>query len=150
MFVSGLLQTGYVKRSIALRVHGGIMTSRRCIRLKRDTHALFYSSDIGGKESDMSSISNVTNSALQAFSTAQQITAHNVANLNTDNFKASRTTFQENGTSGVTASASSTKDTVDISREVTNLISNTQGYKANIKVFKAADEMTKELLNIKA
>jgi flagellar basal-body rod protein FlgC len=98
----------------------------------------------------MSSVSNISNSALQAFSTAQQITANNIANLNTDGFKASRAAFQENGTSGVTASASSTNDTVDLSREVTNLISNTQGFKANIKVIQAADEMTKELLNIKA
>jgi flagellar basal-body rod protein FlgC len=98
----------------------------------------------------MSNISNVSNSALQAFSTSQQITANNIANVNTDGFKASRATFQENGASGVTASATSMEDTVDLSREVTNLISNTQGFKANIKVIKAADEMTKELLNIKA
>jgi flagellar hook protein FlgE len=63
---------------------------------------------------------------------------------------ASRATFQENGTSGITASASSTEDTVDLSREMTNLISNTQGFKANIKVLQASDEMTKELLNMKA
>jgi len=97
----------------------------------------------------MSSVSNIANSALQAFSTAQQITANNVANLNTDGFKASRATFQENGASGVNASASRTTDTVDFSREVTNMISNTQGFKANIKVLQAADEMSKELLNIK-
>jgi len=97
----------------------------------------------------MSSVSNIANSALQAFSTAQQVTANNVANLNTDGFKASRATFQENGASGVSASASSTEDTVDFSREVTNMISNTQGFKANIKVLQAADEMSKELLNIK-
>jgi len=98
----------------------------------------------------MSSISNIAGSALQAFSTSQQITANNMANLNTDGFKASRAVFRENGTSGVSASASTTEDSVDISREAVNLISNTQGYKANIKVLKAADEMTRDLLNIKA
>lgn len=98
----------------------------------------------------MSSISNIASSALQAFSTSQQITANNIANLNTDGFKASRATFKENGASGVYASASKTEDTVDLSREVTNLISDKQVYKANIKVLQASDEMTKELLNIKA
>ena len=97
----------------------------------------------------MSSVSNIANSALQAFSIAQQVTTNNVANLNTDGFKESRTKFQENGASGVTVSASSTTDTVDLSREVTNMVSNTQGFKANIKVLQVADEMTKELLNIK-
>ena len=70
--------------------------------------------------------------------------------LNTEGFKASRATFQENRSGGVTASASSTGDSVDISREAVNLISNTQGFKANLKVLKAGDEVTKELLNIKA
>ncbi|MDD2850901.1 MAG: flagellar basal body rod C-terminal domain-containing protein [Desulfuromonadaceae bacterium] len=98
----------------------------------------------------MSSIANIADSALQAFSTSQQVTAHNVANLNTDEFKASRATFQENGKGGVNATVSGTRDTVDISREAVNLLSDTTGFKANLKVLKAADEMTKELLSIKA
>jgi flagellar basal-body rod protein FlgC len=98
----------------------------------------------------MNSLTSIAGSALQAFSTSQQVTAHNVANLNTDEFKASRATFQENGAGGVKATISSTQDTVDISREAVNLISNTSGFKANLTVLKAADEMTKELLSIKA
>lgn len=98
----------------------------------------------------MSSIVDIAGSALQAFNTSQQVTAHNVANLNTDEFKASRATFQENGSGGVKATVSGTQDTVDISREAVNLLSNTAGFKANLKVLKAADEMTKELLSIKA
>jgi len=98
----------------------------------------------------MSSIADIAGSALQAFNKSQQVTAHNVANLNTDEFKASRATFQENGNGGVNATVSGTQDTVDISREAVNLLSNTAGFKANLKVLKAADEMTKELLSIKA
>ena len=98
----------------------------------------------------MGDIGSIVNSALQAFGTSQRATANNLANLNTYGFKASRVTFQGNGTSGVTATTSRTEDSVDISREATNLLSNTQGFKANLKTFKAADEMTKELLNIKA
>lgn len=98
----------------------------------------------------MSGIGGIAGSALQAFTTSQQVTAHNVANLNTDNFTASRATFQENGSGGVNATVSGTQDTVDISREAVNLLSNTSGFKANLKVLKAADEMTKELFSIKA
>jgi flagellar basal-body rod protein FlgC len=98
----------------------------------------------------MNGIGDIAGSALQAFSTSQQVTAHNVANLNTDEFKASRAAFQENGSGGVNATVSGTQDTVDISREAVNLLSNTAGFKANLKILKAADEMTKELLSIKA
>ena len=98
----------------------------------------------------MNGIGNVAGSALQAFSTSQQVTAHNVANINTDEFKASRTTFQENGGGGVSATASATKDTVEISREAVDLMSNTAGFKANIAVMKSADDMTKDLFSIMA
>lgn len=98
----------------------------------------------------MNSIGTISGNALQAFGTSQQVTAHNVANLNTDEFEASRVMFQENANGGVTAAVANTKDTVDISREATNMLSNTQGFKANLAVLKTADEMTKQLLNIKA
>jgi flagellar hook protein FlgE len=98
----------------------------------------------------MNSTSSISGNALQAFGTSQQVTANNLANLNTDDFKASRAVFQENAGGGVTATAAKTRDTVDISREATNLITNTQGFKANLAVLKTADEMTRQLLNIKA
>ena len=98
----------------------------------------------------MSSINGISGSALQAYGASLQTAAHNVANLNTDGFTASRATFQENGAGGVSAAMSSTGDTVDISKEATTLLSDTNGFKANLSVLKTADEMTKELLNIKA
>lgn len=98
----------------------------------------------------MNGIGNVAGSALQAFSTSQQVTAHNVANINTDEFEASRTTFQENGGGGVSATVSATKDTVEISREAVDLMSNTAGFKANIAVMKSTDDMIKELFSIMA
>lgn len=98
----------------------------------------------------MSSIGSISGSALQAYSTSLQTTAQNVANLNTDGYTASSTTFQENGAGGVRAIVSGTQDTVDISKEATNLISDSNGFKANLSVLKTADEMTKELFSIKA
>lgn len=97
----------------------------------------------------MNSIGTISGNAVQAFGTSQQITAHNVANLNTDDFKASRVVFQEDARGGVTATAAKTRDTVDISREATNLLTNTQGFKANLAVLRTADEMTQQLLDIK-
>lgn len=98
----------------------------------------------------MSNISGIADGALKAFSTSQQITSNNVANMNTDGFSASQVIFQEQSPFGVTASAFRTSDSVDISREATNLLTNVQGFKATINVSKAADEMTKDLLNIQA
>lgn len=98
----------------------------------------------------MNGIGNVAGSALQAFSTSQQVTSNNVANINTDEFNVSRTTFQENGNGGVSATASATKDTVDISREALGLLSNTAGFKANIAVLRSADDMAMDLFSIMA
>lgn len=98
----------------------------------------------------MNSISDIAGSALRAFSASQQVSAHNVANLNSDDFKASGAIFQENRSGGVNAVVSGTQDTVEISREAVSLLSNTAGFKANLNVLKAADEMTRELFSIKA
>lgn len=98
----------------------------------------------------MNNIGTISGSALQAYTTSLQTTANNVANLNTDGFKASSAMFQENGGGGVHAIVSKTQDSVDISREATNLLSDQNGFKANLGVLKTADEMTRELLNIKA
>jgi len=98
----------------------------------------------------MGNVSAISTSALQAFSAGQQVTANNLANVNTDIYKAQATTYQSTTTSGVTANITSTQDNVDISKEAVNLISNSQNFKANLKVLKASDEMTQELLNIKA
>ena len=98
----------------------------------------------------MSSISDIAGSALQAFSKSQQITAYNISNLNTDGFKASKASFQENSGGAVSATAASTQDSVDISREAVNLLLNAEGFKANINVLKTEDEMSKVLFSIKA
>lgn len=98
----------------------------------------------------MNDILGIAGSALQAFSVSQQVTAHNVANLNTNAFKSSAATLQENASGGLNATVTLTEDPVDISREAVNLISNSAGFKANINVMKAADEMMKNLFSIKA
>ena len=98
----------------------------------------------------MNSVNSIANSALQAFSSRHQVTANNIANVNTDGFKPSRASFQENKNGGVSSSVSGAQDTVDISREAVTLMSDSNGFKAGISVLKTADDMTRELLKIKA
>ena len=98
----------------------------------------------------MNSINSISNSALQAFSKSQQVTANNIANVNTDGFASSQTIFQEQASGGVAASVAQTQDSVDISREATNLMANSHGFKSSIKALQTAGDMTKELLSIKA
>ena len=97
----------------------------------------------------MGAINGISGSAVQAYGTSLQVSADNVANMNTDNRTASRTTFQENRSGGVTATVSPTGDTVDISKEVVNLMMDEEGVAANITVMKTDNEMTEELLGIK-
>lgn len=98
----------------------------------------------------MITIGEISGSALRAYSVGQQVTANNLSNVSSDNFMASKTVYSDVGASGVAASILPTEDSVDISREATNLISNTNAFKANLKSVKVADEMAKELFSIKA
>jgi len=101
-------------------------------------------------EDKMNNIASIASSALNFYGIKQAVTANNVANLETRDFKASAVLAQEKANGGVNAIVVKTNDSVDISREATNMISNSNGFKANIKTLKTQDEMTKELLNIKA
>lgn len=98
----------------------------------------------------MGSITSIASSALSVYGIKQAVTANNIANINTPDFKNSIAIQQEKSTGGVQVSVSKTNDTVDISREAANMILNSNGLKANIKTLQATDEMTKDLLNIKA
>jgi flagellar basal body rod protein FlgB len=97
----------------------------------------------------MITINSIAGSAFQSYGASQQVTANNIANVSTENFNASRVSFQDNGNGGVTASVSATQDSVDISREATTLLSTTQNFKASFTVLKVADDMTRQLLSIK-
>ena len=123
-------------------------------------------------------IEGPTTQALQAFSTAQAVTAHNVANVNTNEFKARRTTFEtgpkdqgvrvqdiragsapggaapsftvEEGASGRMEQTPSLVETsnTDVPREMVNMISNSNAYEANAAVVRTQDEMLGTTLDI--
>lgn len=98
----------------------------------------------------MADVTSIATSALTAYSMRQSVTANNLANVTTDNFKAATVQFEEQKSGGVNGYVVSGTDSVDISKEATALLQNNQGFKANLTALKTADDMTKEILNIKA
>ncbi len=91
-------------------------------------------------------------SALKALNTKMGVTSHNVANVNTDEFEASRVTLSEDAANGVKAvvsapdGAGNNKGT-DLSEEFTGMISTQAAYDANLKTIQTRDEMTGTLLD---
>ena len=98
----------------------------------------------------MDSVSAISGSALEAYGIRQAVTANNLANINTDDFKASRTVLQEQKSGGVSATVVKGNDTVDISKEAVDMMTTQTGYKANLATLRTKDEMTKELFKLKA
>ena len=94
---------------------------------------------------------NSAESALQAYSESLNVTANNVANINTPGFKSTEADMNEgvNGGVYVTLSQSSQEGT-DISKETVDLITTEEGFKANIKSLEASEDMTKALIDIVA
>ena len=98
----------------------------------------------------MSDSAGIAASALNANALRQSVTASNISKLNTTNSAASSVVMQSVKNLGVTASVLNSSDPVDISKEATDMISTTSAFKANLKVLSTSDQMTRELLNIKA
>lgn len=96
----------------------------------------------------MNDVSSVARSGMDAFTTKLEVTANNVANVNSDNFTASRVTMQERGNGGVDTTIAKTGDKVDISREAVEMLSTVSGFKANLQMAKVEKEMSKSMLDI--
>jgi flagellar basal-body rod protein FlgC len=120
---------------------------------------------------------NANVSALRAFSVAQQVTAHNVANVNTEEFRASRTVLEEipnrggvrvqevrqtSGNAGfvpvdkpvanragelVQSRLMVRASNTNIAREMTNMISNENAFAANAAAIRTRDDMIGGLIN---
>jgi flagellar hook protein FlgE len=107
-------------------------------------------------------------SGLTAFSTQVAVTAHNLANVNTDGFKKSRTEFVAVESGGVRSaiqkdetadptilnttgysSAQLELSNVDLAEETINQIIGQRSFEASIKTVKTADEMLGTILDIK-
>lgn len=105
-------------------------------------------------------------SGLSAFGKQLEVSAHNVANLNTDGFKSSRTEFVEVQDGGVlpvvqkdnSAGPTVLKDTaqgprqvelsnVDLGQEAVSQIIAQRGFEANLRTLKTADAMLGSILD---
>ena len=96
----------------------------------------------------MSNISEIASSALAAYSTKQAVTANNIANINTPDFKAFKAVMKETKGGGVTADVVQGADSVDISHEAVDMMMTSSNYSAHLKTFKVADTMMKNVLDI--
>jgi flagellar basal-body rod protein FlgC len=97
----------------------------------------------------MDRLSAISGSALEAYGIRQAVTANNLANVSTDDFKASRTVLQEQKSGGVSATVVKGTDTVDISKEAVDMMGTLSAFKANLATLRTKDEMTKELFKLK-
>jgi flagellar hook protein FlgE len=114
----------------------------------------------------MTAALNTALSALDAYGKKLDVTANNIANLNTDGFKKSRAILEEADSSGVVVSISKVNtpgapvpsedgtgklresSNVDLAEEIVNLQTTKHGYQANLKTLKAEDEMLGSLFDI--
>jgi flagellar basal-body rod protein FlgC len=109
---------------------------------------------------------NTALSALGAYLRKQDVTANNIANINTQDFKKSRAVFQEASPGGVTVTISRSEEpgallppdertgeshqmsNVDLEEEFVDLITTQHAFSANVKTIQAEDEMQGTLLDI--
>ncbi|MEN6319658.1 MAG: flagellar basal body rod C-terminal domain-containing protein [Syntrophaceae bacterium] len=121
----------------------------------------------------MSDAFNLALSALGSFLKKVDVTANNIANINTNNFKKSRADMEEAYPSGVKVSISQVNtpgdslppdealspsekkqnqesSNVNLAEELVNLITTEHAVSANIKTITAEDEMQKTLIDIVA
>jgi flagellar basal-body rod protein FlgC len=105
-------------------------------------------------------------SGMNAAFKMMDVSAHNTANVNTDEFKAQRVTFSENKSGGVSTNVDTDDSTgayylaengtiaessnVNIAEEILNQIIARNTMDANVAAFKTADEMAQSLLDILA
>lgn len=113
-------------------------------------------------------ISGNSISALNAFGTRMGVTSNNVANVNSDGFKSSRTVLEEGQNSSVKAriqkstdpgpmvqdelSANGMKEmsNVDLAKEIAGTIPTQRGYEANLKMVRTQDEILGQVIDMKA
>ncbi len=109
---------------------------------------------------------NAALSALAALGKKLNVTANNIANLNTDGFKKSRAILEDADPYGVTVSISKVNtpgapvpsedgtpqmkesSNVDLGEEIIDLKITERAFEANVKPIQAEEEMTGKLLDI--
>ncbi|MBI5847786.1 MAG: hypothetical protein HZB31_07550 [Nitrospirae bacterium] len=95
-------------------------------------------------------IFGISVSALSAYLTRLNVTANNVANMNTEGFKPSNAMLNTMSDGGVSATIRQLDvPEVDLAGEMVDLIVTEIAFKANIKAIRMEDEITGSILDIK-
>ena len=106
------------------------------------------------------SASNIAVSSILALEKKLDVTANNIVNVNTDEFKKSRTVFQTGNIPGVSVTISEVDtpgtmqpkgletSNVDLGEEFAGLITTQHSQTANVKVIETEGEMQESLLDI--
>ncbi len=106
-------------------------------------------------------MSDTNLSALSSLGTVQQVAANNVANVNTDGFKASSVVLQsgpedqgvrvgaihQSSTPGAMVNGVETSNT-DLGREMVGMMRTGHAFSANVAAIRVSEEMTGHLLNM--
>jgi len=100
----------------------------------------------------MNSIFSIAASALRAFGRKLESTAHNVANMNTEDYRPVEVRMEEGRNGGVSASVSRPEEaySVDLSKEITDMMVTEHAIKANLRVIRTEDGIVRNTLDIKA
>jgi flagellar hook-associated protein FlgK len=87
-------------------------------------------------------------SAVRAFSRGMVVSAHNVANMNTEGYYPQEATYVESGNGGVDVDIrTSGTQGVNLEQEQVNLIASEAAIKANMEVIRASDKTLGVLLD---
>jgi len=119
----------------------------KCLGSADIVQILMRADDASGMDAIQSALSGMQ-SAQRSFATS----AHNVANLLTEDFRPLRTTQSARAGGGSTASVSQAPvpRPVDLTREVVSQIQSKTQYTASLRVFEAGAEMRGELIDLLA
>ncbi|MDD2383637.1 MAG: flagellar basal body rod C-terminal domain-containing protein [Sulfurospirillaceae bacterium] len=89
----------------------------------------------------------VNANAMMSISNWMNNSANNIANVNTQDYSATQTTMNNNG-SGVVAQSSQTGNRTDLAKEMTDQISIEKSVDANAQAIKTQDKMIGSLLDL--
>ncbi len=96
----------------------------------------------------MTDASSIAQSGIEACATKMDVTANNIANVNSDNFQPSRVTIAERQNGCVEATVTDAADQVDISRDAVEMLGTVNSFRTNLQVLKTDNQITKSLLDI--
>ena len=98
-------------------------------------------------------IGSITNSAISginAFSAGLSVTANNIANMQTNDFKPSNAVMNEDPNGGVRVTLSQSQNTgVDPSQEMTEMVIEKMGVQTNIKSMQTGNQVIKGLVDLR-